>query len=270
MGAELIQTDLQRCFLFLCRIHKTGDLSELRLHAGSCHHKNAPAAGYQGAGECHIGLIAQGRLCFRLQYARPLLHRQRLSGQRALIHLKIVALQQPSVCRHQTSCIQQHNISRHQLRRWNFPLPSIPQYPGSRCRKFFQAFQRFSGLFVLDRSQNRIHRDDRKDDHRTFPTSGKNGNGCRRDQNQHQKILKLLQKDLPGLLSRILLQCILTILCIPRFCLPRRKPGPAALQPAQGFLRCHPIPCFHFATALPEIFRFPRAHTKSAGNRSYL
>lgn len=53
--------------------------------------------------------------------------------------------------------------------------------------------------------------------------------GCRRDQNQHQKILKLLQKDLPGLLARMFPQYILTILCIPRFCLPRRKPGAAAL-----------------------------------------
>ena len=61
---------------------------------------------------------------------------------------------------------------------------------------------------MLDRSQNRIHRNDREDDRRTFPTSGKNGNGCRRDQNQHQKILKLLQKYLPDFFSGMLLQHI--------------------------------------------------------------
>ena len=198
LSAELVQTDLQRCFPLLRVFQKLGDLTHFRVHTGGRHQKAAPPIGDEAAGEHHVLSVAQGRLS--TERLRILFHRQALAGEGALRALQAGTFQQASVGTDGISRLQYDHITGNHLSAGDLYDLTVPQYLGGGGGHLLQAIQRRGCLHRLDGSQNGIHGDDRQNDDHTLYVPHTGGDDGGQNEDQHQKIRKLPQKNLPNTL----------------------------------------------------------------------
>ena len=196
LSAELVQTDLQRRFPFLRVFQKLGDLAHFRVHAGGRHQKAAPPIGDEAAGEHHVLSVAQGRLS--TERLRILFHRQALAGKGALRALQTGTLQQASVGTDGISRLQYDHITGNHLSAGDLYDLTVPQYLGGGGGHLLQAIQRRRCLHRLHGPQNCIHGDDRQNDDHALHVPHTGGDDGGQNEDQHQKIRKLPQKNLPN------------------------------------------------------------------------
>ena len=198
LSAELIQADLKRCFPFLRVFQKLGDLTHFRVHTGGRHQKAAPAIGDKAAGEHHVLSVAQGRLS--TERLRILFHRQALAGKGTLRALQAGTFQQASVGTDGIPRLQYDHITGNYLTAGDLYDLTVPQYLGGGSGHLLQAVQRCGGLDGLNGAQNCVHGDDRQNDDHALHVSHAGGDDGGQNEDQHQKIRKLPQKNLPNTL----------------------------------------------------------------------
>ena len=191
--AKLIQAHLEGGLLLRGGLQQGRNLAHLGVHPCAGDQKPAPAIGDKGAREHHILPVSQGNL--PVNDLCGLLHRQALPGQGALGGLQAGTFQQAAVGTDGVACLQHHDIPRDNLPAGNLDHCTIPQNLRRGGRHLFQAVQGGLRLHRLDRAQNRVHGDHRQDDHRTLHISQHGGDHRGQDQNDHQKVRELLQKN---------------------------------------------------------------------------
>ena len=196
LSAELIQTDLKRRFPLLRVFQKLGDLAHFRVHAGGRHQKAAPPIGGKAAGEHHVLPVAQGR--FPTERLRILFHRQAFAGEGTLRALQTGTFQQASVGTDGISRLQYDHITGNHLSAGDLYDLTVPQYLGGGGGHLLQAIQRCGGLDGLNGAQNCVHGDDRQNDDHTLYVPHTGGDDGGQNEDQHQKIRKLPQKNLPN------------------------------------------------------------------------
>ena len=211
LSAELVQTDLKRRFPLLRVFQKLGDLAHFRVHAGGRHKKAAPPIGDEAAGEHHVLPVAQGR--FPTERLRILFHRQAFAGEGTLRALQAGTFQQASVGTDGISRLQYDHITGNHLTAGNLYDLTVPQYLGGGGGHLLQAIQRRGCLHRLDGSQNGIHGDDRQNDDHALHVPHAGGDDGGQDEDQHQKIRKLPQKDLQNTLLLAGVQFIGSVFC---------------------------------------------------------
>ena len=194
LAGEVVQALLQGGLALLGLVHQLGNVTQLGVHAGTGDQHHRAAVSDQRAGEHHVLLVSQGGLA-RRQSVGGLLHRLGFTGQRALVHLQGIALQQAAVGNHQVARLQVHDVAGHHLGTRHFLAHAVPQDLGHRGGHGFQAFQTFFRLQILHGAQHRVHDEHRKDDQSALHIAGHHGDHRRHGQNKDQQVLKLLQED---------------------------------------------------------------------------
>lgn len=187
-----------------------------------------------------------------------LLHSQALAGEGALIHLQAVALQQAPVRRYHVTGLQQYQVPYRDLPGRQGGHRPFPQHLGLGAGQRFQTAQRALCLHGLDRPQNRIHGDHDQDHHRALHVSQEPGDSGGSDQDEHQEVPELLQKDLGYALLFPLCQLIGSVAPLPGPKLLLVQGRGTAVDLFQDLGRCLLIIGFHRLFLLVYGFILPR------------
>ena len=135
----------------------------------------------------------------------------RLSPVRALsAHFRLA--QQAAVGADRVPRLQHHHVPGHHLPPRHLKHPPVPHHLGGGGRHLLQAVQGGGGLHGLHGAQHRVHGDDRQDDHHALHIPQDGGDDGGQDQDDHQKVRELLQKNPQDALPSALLQFIGAIL----------------------------------------------------------
>ena len=114
LAGEVVQALLKGRFALLGLVHQGGDLAQLGIHAGGGDQHFRPAIGHQGAGKDHVLLVAQGHLV-AVDAIGGLIYPLAFAGERALVDLQRVVVQDAAVGHHQVAGVQEYDIPGHHL-----------------------------------------------------------------------------------------------------------------------------------------------------------
>ena len=227
---EIVQALLEGGLALLGLVHQGGHLAQLRVHARAGDHKDRPAIGHQGAGEHHVLPVAQGHISLGNDLV-GLLHRLALAGERTLIDLQGVVLQNPAVGHHHVAGLQLHNIAGNHLSRGHGGARAVPYHLGAGRRHCLQALQGFLRLEMLHRAQHGVENEHRENDDGALRLTGGQGDEGRGDEDHHHQVLKLLQEHLEHSLLLALAQGVGAVLFQAlRRLGPRQSPMLVAFQ----------------------------------------
>ena len=208
--AEVVHGDLQRCLALAGVVHQAGDASKLCVLSNSGDDDPGSSVGDQRSGEDHVVLIAQGHLL--LDQLAGFLCALRFPRERRLIHLQGEVLDDSTISRNDIPSLQQDDVAADQVCRIDDLLLSIPDHASGGGGEFLQAFQRFLRLDSLGSTQDGIQDQDGDDHQGAFQVAGSSRDQCRNDQDDHQQILELLQKNLQGGFRLLFLKFVFAVL----------------------------------------------------------
>ena len=191
---ELVEALLQRRFLFLGAVHQGGDLADLGVHGGLRHHHQRPAVGDQTARKDHVGAVAERHLA--VDHRVGFVDVGRLARQRAFVDLQRIVMDNASVGDCHVPCLEDDDVAGNDLFGVDFNFLSVADDLGGRRRQGFEAFQRLFRLDVLHGAENGVHRDNGENDDGALEIAREDRDDRRGNQNQHQQVGKLPQKDL--------------------------------------------------------------------------
>ena len=120
-------------------IHHPGNLSDLCMHPCSCNQNLCASISDQASGIYHVSAVCQRQIL--RQTALCLFYIGGFSGQRTLIDLQRIIIQNPSICHNHVTSFQFHKISRNQFPRRDLLLFPFPNDFCTRCRQIFQTVQ---------------------------------------------------------------------------------------------------------------------------------
>ena len=225
--AETVQRHLQRSLLLLSALQQSGNAAHLGVHTSASNQKTGTAIGHKAAGEHHVLPVTQSHITF---YGLHLLfHRQALTGEGTLSTLQAGTLQQSAVCTDGVTGLQSHHISDHHFTAGDLDYFTVSEHLRYRGGHLLQAVQRSGSPHRLHSAQHSVHGNDRQNNNRALHIAQHSGNNSRQNQDNDQKIRKLLQKDPQYAFLFSGHQFVIAELLQPLFCLGGGKTASTAV-----------------------------------------
>ena len=221
-----VQLFLQGRPLPLRRGDHVGDPPHLRRRPRRRHHHGGRPTRHLRVLEHQVGAVAEHRL--GIQHARPILrHRRALTGQRRLLELQGRGGHDPAIRRDDVTGLEQGDITRHQLRRFDLLDGAIAAHPGMRHLQLRECLDAGPRLQLLGRAHHHVerHQAQHEDAGRNLPDDeARHG-----DDQQHDvhRVGQLSPRHLPHARGRLLRQLVRAVLAQPPLDL-------AAVQPLIG------------------------------------
>ena len=184
--------------------HHLVDVAELGLLTGCGHHANAAAGADGGAGEEHIGTVAQRQFAF--QRVGGFIHHRRLAGENRFFNPQIMALNQAHIGRDAVARAQNHDIARHQVAGGNGFMLAAALHARVAGEHIADALQRFFGVALLDMADQGVDHRDAQDDERIDPVAHDRGERGGGQQDKNQDVVKMGKEAQPGRLAFFLRQ----------------------------------------------------------------
>ncbi len=191
---QMLELLLQRRVLGLERLDHLGDETDLGVHARAGHEPLAASVGDQRAHEGGVLAVAQ-RYFLVQHHPGILLDRHRFAGQRGLLDLEIDALDQPQIGGNIVSGFQQHDVAADDLAARNRHLLAVADDLGIRGGHLLQGRERLFRLRFLDDADHRVEHHDEHDGDGIDVLAERQRNQRRDDQNDHEVIVELIQKE---------------------------------------------------------------------------
>ena len=199
------------------------------------------------AGEEHV--FALGRADFlRADRAGRLRRRDGLTGQRALLGVKLRALEQSQVRRYDVARFEQDDVAGHERFARQHGAFAVAQDGGVRRGHRAQRLERVLRLCLLHRADQRVRHHDTENQQRVgevrlpLQARGRKGNrGCAK-QDQHHEIAELQDEALQKRFLSAFFQGVRAVFLQARFGVRRAQPAfPVAFQNAERLRRVHRV-----------------------------
>ena len=186
----------QQGSLQCCGLGKqAGNTANLGTGACADNHASTSAGGDHSAGEGHTGLVAQGSVCsYRLC---RFFNRLGLTRENGLIDFQVVGFLQTKIGGHPVPWLQQHRITRNQVRSVYLMLAIGPRHPGFGGKHVTNGRQGLLGLALLDKTHQGLDNHDGKNNAGIHPVAQAGRNNCGRCQHVNQKIFELSAQPRP-------------------------------------------------------------------------
>ena len=250
--------------------NQSGDTAQFGIHPGGHHHRLAGSRRDAGAHEYHVRAVAE-RYVALLQRGHPLGHRRGLTGQSGLDALEGRRVQQPGVGRDQVAGFQHDDVTDDDVCSGNRSDLAVAPYLGLGRGHALERRDRFLGLELLDKADDRVEDDDGEDGEGIHQLTEQPGDGGRGNQNPDDQALELAQEELKWRDLPAFFQGVGAIGREPLFRFRGREPGSGGGHPCQNFRGRQGVPdlacrnwgdhrfCAH-AAVLPWASRRGRRH----------
>ncbi len=193
----MVKLDLQRRGPLVLGAEGGGQAPDLGVLARGRDQQPAAAAGDHRVHVDHARAVGQRQLRV-VRGLHDLDHRVRLAGERRLVDLQAVGLEQPPVGRDAVARLQQHHVPGHHLVGVHGDQLAPAPHPRAQHQHALQGRQAAFGAVFLVEAQHRVDHGHHQDHHGVaqVPDQGRQHRGAQ--QQQDQQALELLEEDGPG------------------------------------------------------------------------
>ena len=182
--------------LLFIRLDHLGDEADLGLHSGGGDDACPASIGDGGAHKGAVHPVAQHRV-FVQDGVGLFLHRHRLPGQGSLVDAQVDRLDQPQVGGDVVAGLQEDHIAGDQFAGRDGDAMSVSEDPRLGGSHLAQGGQGLLRPPLLDRPQDGVEDDDGQDSPCLFDLPQGEGDQSSADEDPHQKVVKLVEEDLP-------------------------------------------------------------------------